>query len=211
MRTVYVVTHTESAHHVEGLVGGWYDSGLTERGRAQADAVADEMRRRIPDDASVTVVASDLTRAAEVAAKIADRLEVGVILDPGLREKSYGVAEGRPQAWLDDRFVPPPPVGDRMSHDEGVEGAETKRTFADRVYAAVDRALQTPAEHVVLATHGFALTFVCAAFARLPVDGLGYLNLRARAGGITVLREDDVFHNRQILELDGVDHLDDMG
>jgi len=211
VRTVYVVTHPESAHHVDGLVGGWHDSELTARGRAHADDIAEEIRRRVPEDASVSVFSSDLARAAEVAHRIGARLDVPVTLDEGLREKSYGAAEGRPQQWLDDRFVPPPATGDRMGHDEGVEGAETKRDFAERVYAAVDRALASPAAHVVLVTHGFALTFVCAAFTRLPVEGLGYLNLRGRSGGITTLREDDFFHNRQIALLDNVDHLSDVG
>ncbi len=211
MRSVYVVTHPESSHHVDGLVGGWYDCELTQRGRSQADRIADEIRRRVPDGVPAAVISSDLARAAEVARRIADRLGVPVTLDDGLREKSYGVAEGKPQPWLDARFVPPPPAGDRMGHDEGVEGAETKRAFAHRVYAAVDRALESAAENIILVTHGFALTFVCAAFARLPIDGLGYVNLRSRPGGITVLREDDVFHNRQLVELDSISHLDEIG
>ncbi len=207
MRTVYVVTHPESVHHVDGVVGGWHDSELTERGRVQADAIADAIRRRVPDRTSVVVISSDLARAAAVAEKIADRLAVPLTLDDGLREKSYGVAEGKPQDWLDERFIPPPANGDRMGHDEGIEGAETKRDFAQRVYAAVHRAMESSADHLVLVTHGFALTFVCAAFARLPIEGLGYLNLRGRSGGISVLCEDDFFHNRQIVELDDVDHL----
>lgn len=60
---------------------------------------------------------------------------------------------------------------------------------------------------MVLVTHGFALTFVVAAWARLPVDALGYLNLRSTPGGITVLREDDLFHNRQVVRRDDVAHL----
>jgi broad specificity phosphatase PhoE len=39
-KDIYVVAHTQSEHHVQKLVGGWYDSELTEFGRLQADAVA---------------------------------------------------------------------------------------------------------------------------------------------------------------------------
>lgn len=55
--------------------------------------------------------------------------------DARLREKSYGVAECRPQAWLDERFIAPPAVGDRRSDHEGIAGAETKGEFAERIYA----------------------------------------------------------------------------
>ncbi len=33
------------------------------------------------------------------------------------------------------------------------------------------------------------------------------MNLRATPGGITLLREDDVFHNRQVVALDTTEHL----
>lgn len=32
MRNIYIVAHPEASHHTEGVVGGWYDSVLTERG-----------------------------------------------------------------------------------------------------------------------------------------------------------------------------------
>lgn len=207
MRSVYVVTHPEAGHHVDGIVGGWHDSELTETGRKDSLLIADAVRAMVPPGPTVQLCSSDLKRAMAVADEISGRLGVSVVTDPGLREKSYGAAEGKPQAWLDDRFVPPPATGDRMGHFEGVPGAETKHAFATRIYAAMDRALSGTAEHIVIVTHGFALTFVVSAWARLPIESLGYLNLRATSGGITVLREDDFFHNRQVVALNGVDHL----
>ena len=38
-KDIYLVAHGEARHHVEGLVGGWYDSDLTELGQRQAQAV----------------------------------------------------------------------------------------------------------------------------------------------------------------------------
>lgn len=207
MRRLYVVTHPEASHHVDGLVGGWFDSRLTERGLRQADAVARRLRELIPVDAACEVWSSDLARTAQTAAAVGARLQVEPVLLPGLREKSYGVAEGRPQAWLDERFVAPPATGERMHHDEGVEGAETRHAFAERIYAAVDQILQNPVPHQVVVTHGFALTFVVAAFSRLPLDGIAYFHLPVTGGSITVLGEDDVFHNRSILSLDETGHL----
>lgn len=207
MRTVYVVTHPEATHHVDGLVGGWFDSTLTDQGRRNAATIARTLATTIPAGAPVSVHSSDLDRARSTAQLIATELSADLHTDPGLREKAYGEADGRPRAWLDARFAPPPADGDRMQHGEGIVGAETKAVFAARVYAAVDRALATPVEYVVLVTHGFALTFVVAAWCRLPIDGLGYLNLRATPGGITTLREDDFFHNRQVVRLDDVHHL----
>ena len=45
MRDLYIVTHPEATHHVEALVGGWYDSALTQRGAEHADRIAEELSR----------------------------------------------------------------------------------------------------------------------------------------------------------------------
>ncbi|WKG00856.1 histidine phosphatase family protein [Mycolicibacterium sp. HK-90] len=206
-RTVYVVTHPEATHHVDGLVGGWFDSDLTADGRRDADAVAEELRARIPESVAVEVYSSDLLRAQRTADPIAARLRTATVLDPRLREKSYGEAEGRPQHWLDDRFVAPPAVGDRLTHDEGLRGAETREAFARRIYAAMDAITAGAVRHQVIVTHGFALTFVIAAWIRMPIQALGYVNFAAGSGSITTLREDDRFHNRQLAELGDVRHL----
>lgn len=207
MRTLHVIAHPEADHHVQNVVGGWHDSRLTPRGISAAASIAKALRSVSPDH-SVQIFSSDLQRARQTADAVADLFGVEPILDPRLREKSYGVAEGKPQEWLDKRFVPPPPTGDRMGHDEGVEGAETKAAFAQRIYAAMTDILQHPAEHQIISTHGFAVTFVVAAWARMPIESLGYINLRAPSGSITMLREDDYFHNRQVVSLGDTRHLE---
>jgi 2,3-bisphosphoglycerate-dependent phosphoglycerate mutase len=133
VRTIHVVTHPEATHHVEGLVGGWYDSELTAVGKRDAAAIADALYSDVPNAAAIEVIASDLRRTVQTAESIAAVFDTEPILDSRLREKSYGLAEGRPQAWLDEQFIPPPVAGDRMGHDEGVPGAETKTTFAQRI------------------------------------------------------------------------------
>jgi probable phosphoglycerate mutase len=198
MRHLSVVVHPEATHHVEGLVGGWYDSSLTPAGLDAATAIAVALRARIPESAQVELFSSDLLRARQTASAIGKYLQTDVALDPGLREKSYGDAEGKPVGWLDQRFVPPSAAGDRMHHDEGVAGAETKWSFAERIYASMERILRSRCEYQIVVTHGFALTFVVASWIRMPIEAAGYVNFRAPAGSITELLEDDHFHNRQV-------------
>ncbi|MGS2809804.1 hypothetical protein [Nocardia sp. MW-W600-9] len=50
-------------------------------------------------------------------------------------------------------------------------------------------------------THGGALTFVIASWIRVPLDSAGYAHFHATSGGITELREDPYFHNRQVFSL----------
>jgi probable phosphoglycerate mutase len=207
MRTVYVVTHPEATHHVERVVGGWHDSQLTPAGEVAAASIGVELRTRIPEGVAAKLFSSDLQRAAETSRIVGALIDTKPVLDQRLREKSYGEAEGQPQQWLDERFQPPPPVGDRMEHDEGLRGAETKRQFARRIYAFMDDLLRDRCEHQVLITHGYAVTFIVAAWIKMPAESLGYVNFRVPSGSITVLREDDYFHNRQVASLGDSYHL----
>jgi len=206
MRRLYVVTHPEATHHVEGRVGGWFDSRLTAGGRLQAAAIASRLRELIPAP-TIELYSSDLRRAVETATPIARLFGVEAALVPGLREKSYGVAGGRPQSWLDERFVPPPATGERLDHDEGIEGAETKLEWVTRVYRAVGRIRSGEAEHQVAVTHGGSLSWVVGAWIGLPVEACAYASFRASAGSITVLEEDDRFHNRTLHTLNDTCHL----
>ncbi len=207
MRTIYIVQHPEATHHVDRVVGGWFDSALTPRGERDASSIASALRAAIPASAAPQLFSSDLRRTSQTAAAIGALLGVTPILDRRLREKSYGEAEGWPQAWLDERFVPPPADGDRMHHDEGVAGAETKAAFAARVYAAMDTILESECEHQIVVTHGFAVTFLIAAWIKMPIEAAGYVNFRAAPGSITVLREDDYWHSRQVASLGDTRHL----
>ena len=206
-KTIYGVTHPEAAHHVERLVGGWYDSELTTKGLADAQAIARWLHAEIPQGVDVDVFSSDSLRARHTAEPVGDALGTAVRLDRHLREKSYGDAEGRPQRWLDERFIPPPAAGDRLSHDEGVPGAETKAAFAARIYSVMEEICARPTERQAIVTHGFALTFVIAAWIQMPLISVGYANFRSKPGSITTLRQDDFFHNRQVAVLAQTSHL----
>lgn len=152
LRTLYVATHPESVHHASGHVGGWFDSELTDRGLRQAELIGQRIRDLIPSATAVELYSSDLKRTAQTAEVIARHLNVVPTFLEGLREKSYGEAEGRPQAWLDERFRPPPATGDRMGHAEGITGSETKRDFAACIYDAVNTILESSCPHQVV--HG---------------------------------------------------------
>lgn len=207
MRKLYVVTHAEATHHLDNLVGGWFDSALTESGHRAARAIAGTLRARLSEDELVEIFSSDLRRAQETAAPIGEAFGMDVGLLPGARECSFGQAEGQPKAWLDEHFLRPPATGERMDHFSGVPGYETRRQFATRIYAAVESILARPCRQQVLVTHGGALTFVVACWIKMPVNDAGYVAVASTSGSITELSEDDHFHNRWIARLNDVSHL----
>jgi 2,3-bisphosphoglycerate-dependent phosphoglycerate mutase len=207
LRNLYVVTHPESRHHVEGLVGGWYDSELTEHGMSQALTIGLRLKELLPENAKAEIYTSDLIRTRQTAETIAKFIQVPVRSTDGLRERSYGEAGGKPQRWLDERFVHAPRDGNRLDHEIGIRGAETIRAFAARIYRSMEAILVSPCTHQIIVTHGWALTFVIASWIKMPLDSVGYIHVKHTGGGISHLFEDDLFHSRGIQGLNDTSHL----
>ncbi|MGY1939540.1 histidine phosphatase family protein [Nocardia gipuzkoensis] len=207
MQDLYVVSHPHAEHTERDLVGGWYDSKLTARGRRDARRVAEELARR-RDGASrpIRITTSDLARCTETARILATALGVPVTPDQRLREISFGEAGGRLNAWLAQRQVPAPDH-DRLDHRGPVPGAETRREVATRVGGCVHELMaDTEHDHIVV-THGYALTFVITTWMMIPVEAAGFASFATEPGAITHLRHDDYWRNRAMLGLAETSHL----
>ena len=123
MTRVLLIRHGQSEWNADGRWQGQADPPLTDLGRAQAHHAS---RALGTVDA---IAASDLQRAAETAAILADELGVGpVVLDRDLRERDAGEWSGLTRAEI-ERDWPgylgaPPPVATKES--VGVAAAVTE-------------------------------------------------------------------------------------
>lgn len=205
MRNLFVATHTQSIHHTEGKVGGWYDTGLTEQGQEDARAVAETLWTSIGHN-EIEIFSSDLKRASQTAKYIGKRFGRPVIQTRSLREISYGVAEGKPQEWLDARYISAPDTN-RLDYRGNIEGAESRRDVAARVYPCIDALLDRECETQIIVTHGFTLSLVIAAWMKVPIDACGFISYAAPSGSITHLRQDDFFRSRAMIRFADTYHL----
>lgn len=206
MRTIYLVTHPEAQHHVDGVVGGWFDSELTARGERQAERIADVLADRVGDQ-HVAIYSSDLLRARHTAERIARRFAVDVHLDRRLRERTNGAADGRAQTWLDERRIAMPEFGDRLGHHDGPDGAETRRQLVERLYPALDDILRQPLANQIVVSHGSAVSYLIAAWIGMPMDSTGRGFFPLRSGSITTLVRNDTHHSHQVVCLNETQHL----
>ncbi|MBV6762770.1 histidine phosphatase family protein [Rhodococcus opacus] len=208
MHELFVVTHPHAEHTERDLVGGWFDSRLTPRGRRDAGLVARELcRRREGVGRPLRITTSDLERCRETARILADALGAEVRADARLREISFGEAEGRPNTWLFGRQIPAPD-DDRLDYRGPVPRAETRREVATRVEACV-RELMADRDHDhVVVTHGYAQTFVLTTWLQVPTDAVGFASFATRPGAITHLRHDDYWRNRAVVALADTSHLE---
>ncbi len=198
MERLFLVTHAEATHHLEDRVGGWYDSDLTATGHAQAQQVAVDLFNRV--EGTPRIYSSDLKRAVQTATPIGEVFSTGIQLEPDLREVSCGIAEGRPNAWLDERIVPPPLTGNRLDH-QICEGAESRRRAANRIYRFVDSIMAAHKETAIVVSHGFATSFAIAAWLGVPIETLGNAKFRLSSASITELDFDRQWGDRRLVSL----------
>jgi probable phosphoglycerate mutase len=207
MKNVYVVTHTEATHHIQGLAGGWYDTSLTENGRNQARKIAVALYSEIGEQ-NIPIYSSDLKRCTETAEAFAEVFNSTVILDRNLREMSWGDADGKDREWINENSTPKPADGNRVDH-QVVRNSESRRDVGTRIQSSVNQIVNKPDNNVIIITHGAALTFVIMAWLRVPVENMGYCKFQARPGGVTLLHEDDIFEERCVMFINKQDYLTD--
>ena len=150
-----LIRHGETDWNAAARIQGHTDIALNARGQAQAGAVADALREtRIHG-----VYASDLLRARETAAPIAETQGLVLRTDPALRERAFGAFEGSSFAQLQDTH--PDDCMRWRKRDPSFAapgGGERLDAFYARVTAAVlGIAERHPGQTLAIVTHGGAL------------------------------------------------------
>jgi broad specificity phosphatase PhoE len=169
--TILIARHGQSDWNQEKRWQGHADRPLTERGREQAQALADRLAH-IELDA---VYSSDLQRARDTAAVVAESQGLELRQLPELREVDVGSWSGLTRAEAEERF----PEGFTRWRDgyPGWEDGETYEAMTDRVLRAVD---EIAAEHeggrVLVVSHGGPIRAMHAA--ALGLDVHAYRRLR---------------------------------
>lgn len=147
---LFLVRHGESGWNAEGRIQGQSPAapGLTSKGMRQAEVAA----KTLGSSASELVIASDLRRAVETAAPIVAALGVPLRLDPLLRERGLGAAEGGATRESPDEFgFDGERVVDLEAHPAG---GESLRELYARVAGFLASLRAQQARRIVLVTHG---------------------------------------------------------
>lgn len=153
--TILLVRHGETDSNAEGRIQGQTNTPLNERGRAQAQALADELA----GESIAAVYSSDLDRARETAEILAGRLDLPVVVDPALRERNFGSWEGRTVDELEARW--PGAWARWREGDEGEGDVEDHLALAARVRDAIHRlAAAHPGERILIVAHGGAMRVI---------------------------------------------------
>lgn len=207
MTTLYIVRHGEATGNVERNFHGWFDSTLTENGRAQI-ARLPAYFKNIHLDA---VYASDLNRTRETAAVVAEEKGLLVETRTDLREIHGGLWEDVPWDDLPLRFPESYENWLRFPHLLEMPGGESMIGFQDRIYGAIlDIAGKNKGKNVLICTHGTAIKVLLCKVRGVPLskmpeeawcDNASITVLTVRDGRITVEVDGDNRHLADISTL----------
>ena len=152
---IVMVRHGESLAQEQRIVGGHRGCrGLSDRGRAQVEALRDRWAGRSELDGEVVLYASVMPRAVETAQILAPALgRPAITEDCDFCEHHPGDGDGLPWERFDELYPHP---GEAWTPDHRRDpGGETWNEMAARVAAGFDRLVERhPGGTVVVACHG---------------------------------------------------------
>ena len=152
-----LVRHGETEWTAEGRVQGQTDIPLSELGLAQARAAAEILCQH---DFSA-VYSSDLMRVRQTAEPTAHKLALPLQLEPGLRERHYGIFERLLYTEVRTRYPEHYARFQRKDPDYDFETGESLSVFNERALTAVRTiAERHRGEQVLVFTHGGVLDMV---------------------------------------------------
>ena len=152
---IIAVRHGETAWNVDARIQGQLDIGLNDTGRWQARRVGEALA----GETISAVYTSDLGRAHETAQTIAEATGIPVVAEEGLRERSFGMFEGKTFSEIHENW-PDQAHNWRQRIPEWAppEGGESLLQLRDRVTRTVQSlASRHPGQQIVVVAHGGVL------------------------------------------------------
>ena len=148
MTTIFLIRHGETVDNAHQIMQGQTQGELNERGREQAQQVAERLSTEKID----AVVASDLHRAIQTAEIIASPHGLPVVTTPLLRERDWGSFTGR--------FIPD------LRGETWPDDVESEETLLQRAYDFLQKMTTTyPGKRVVAVGHGIINKAILAVYA----------------------------------------------
>ena len=163
--TLVLVRHGETDWNADNRFQGHADPPLNETGRAQARALAAELRREV----FAALYTSPLQRAAETAAIIGYELGLEPRADDALKEVDVGSWSGLTRTEIEQRF--PTGFARWLEYGHGWDDGETYEELGARVVTGLIRiAERHEGGGVLTITHGGPIRSALAVAERVSFD-----------------------------------------
>jgi uncharacterized phosphatase len=161
---IYALRHGQTDWNAADRIQGRTDIPLNEAGRKQAADAAAAISGGVD-----AVVSSQLTRAVETAAIIAEAKGLSrddIIIDERLMERNFGDYEGKPVSSIDAFALR------RYTDNLPIPNGESMRAVVGRVFECLDELLPSlEGKNVLLVAHGHVMRPIIWYFEGVPEAG----------------------------------------
>lgn len=177
---ILLVRHGECAENREGVFRGRRDVPLSDRGRSQAELLAEEISRSFAPSA---LFSSPLQRARDTAQAIGQRAGIPVVERSGFTNMALGPWEGHAKMFIRETYPEEWSLWINNPERLVLEGAETLDDVQRRAYANLEHLVRShEGETFVVVSHRAVLKPLLAAclgiqapsFWRLHLDTASY-------------------------------------
>ena len=182
MKTIILVQHTESQHHVNSHIGAWRDWDLTERGREQAFRIG-EWLKRAGCESTWSMFVSPQRRALQTAEELNRSLCITPVVREELREVNAGQGNGKPREWYREHAAPRGIAFDPDHRD--FPDAESDRELWNRVLPFYRDMLAADADRIIVVSHGTTISFLQSMLAGQSVEDRGHFRFNGSSGSIS--------------------------
>lgn len=205
MKQLILIRHGEAQHLVEGFIGGWTDTKLTEVGKKQAKYTGERLTKVIKDT-PFSFYASDLSRAKETAEIIGDALGKQPVVVCELRELNNGLAANLSKE--DAKKIKNPitePILDWIPYPE----AESWNMMHKRLSDFLQKIRTDGNDLTILVSHGNSIISLIHSWLGFSSDMFN-ISFDIQPCSITQLRMNS-WNEKTISKLNDISHLENQG
>ena len=164
---VILLRHGETVWNLEGRYQGHLDSPLTPSGLAQARAIA----QRVAGMKFAALYCSDLGRARQTAACLAESSAHEVRIEPRLRERHLGIFQNLRKSELKQKFPEEHGLFKSGGPDHVIPEGESGRQAAHRSNTCLEElALRHVGETIVVVAHGGTISALLRHTLNIPLE-----------------------------------------
>jgi broad specificity phosphatase PhoE len=138
MKNIITIQHTQSIHHINGMVGSWTDWDLTESGKRQARQIGKRLLAEISGE-QYLMHSSDLLCARNTAEIDASHLNITLIIISVLRERNLGAAVGKSVKWLKENME----CQEKTADDRMFRNAVSRKAAWNRLLSFYNQIMQS--------------------------------------------------------------------
>lgn len=188
MVKLVLIRHGESELNSRSVFYGHLDPGLSENGRLQAELLSKNYHYDKPD----LLVCSDMKRALETAAPLAQRFGLKINAEQDLKEMDFGLWEGLEYCEINSRWPDELKCFYSDPYEAHIPGGESMKQVESRCIKRIKELVlehQNKNETIAIVAHGIVIKLIIAYCLQMPMKNIWSIQQYNTA--VNVLRFDE--------------------